>query len=397
VDLPDIASPAFKRDPFPILAGMRASCPVARLPAGGDKAPWLVTRHADVVALLKDGRFSKDMEKVPGARLPWTPAFARPLTRNMLDLDEPDHRRLRALVQQAFTPQRIEPMHARILALSTALLDQAGRSGRIDLVRDYAAPIPTIIIAEMLGIPAAHRARFQRWTSRIVAADASQWAIVRAVPAIWRFMRYLRRLIAAKRREPADDLLGALILARDGDDRMSEDELLAMAFLLIVAGHETTVNLISGGIFDLIGHPDVAERLLAEPALIGPAVEELLRFSAPVMNATVRFARHDLDLAGTPIPAGALVYASLASANRDEAVWERPDELDIARSPNRHLGFGDGPHFCAGAALARAEAQIAILEFLRRFPRARLSGVPEWKAGIILRGLRTLPLDLRGG
>jgi cytochrome P450 PksS len=131
--------------------------------------------------------------------------------------------------------------------------------------------------------------------------------------------------------------------------------------------------------------------------LIGPAVEELLRFSAPVMNATVRFARHDLELAGTHIPGGALVYASLASANRDEAIWERPDELDVARSPNRHLGFGDGPHFCAGAALARAEAQIAILEFLRRFPRARLSGVPEWKAGIILRGLRALPLDLRGG
>jgi cytochrome P450 len=397
VDLPDFASPAFKRDPFPILARMRASCPVARFSAGGEKAPWLVTRHADVVALLKDERFAKDMENVPGARLPWTPAFARPLLRNMLDLDEPDHRRLRALVQKAFTPQMIEPVSARILALSTALLDQASRSGKIDLVRDYAAPIPTIIISEMLGIPAADRAHFQRWTTIIVAADASQWAIVRAVPAIWRFMRYLRRLIAAKRRQPADDLLSALILARDGDDRMSEDELLAMAFLLIVAGHETTVNLIGGGILTLLQNPEQAERLLAEPVLIKPAVEELLRFSGPLMTASPRFARTDLDLAGTHIPGGGLVYASLASANRDAAAWDRPDELDIARNPNRHLAFGDGPHFCAGAALARAEAQIAILEFLRRFPRARVAGPLEWKPGILLRGLKALPLDLRGG
>jgi cytochrome P450 PksS len=396
MDLPDFSSPDFKCDPFPVLARMRAECPVARFPAGGDKAPWLVTRHADVVALLKDERFTTDMSQVPGARLPWIPGFARPLTRNMLDLDDPDHRRLRALVQKAFTPQMIEPMRARIHALSADLLDRAGRAGTVDLVRDYALPIPTIIISEMLGIPLSDRARFQRWTSIIVAADVSQWAMVRAVPSVWRFMRYLRRLIAGKRRQPGDDLLSRLILARDGDDRMSEDELLAMAFLLIVAGHETTVNLISGGILDLIQHSEAAERLLAEPALIGPAVEELLRFSAPVMTATVRFPRHDLDMAGTLIPGGALVYASLASANRDEAVWERPDELDIARSPNRHLGFGDGPHFCAGAALARAEAQIAILEFFRRFPQARVNGALEWKPGIILRGLKALPLDLRG-
>jgi len=396
MDLPDIASPAFKRDPFPVLARMRAECPVARLPAGGEMAPWLVTRHADVVAFLKDERFAKDWENVPGARLPWTPAFARPLTRNMLDRDEPDHRRLRGLIQKAFTAEVVEGIRPRIQALSSELLDQAGRGGKVDLVRAYALPIPTIIISEMLGVPAGDRARFQRWTGIIVAADASQWAIVRAVPAIWRFIRYLRRLIAGKRRRPADDLLSALILASDGDDRLSEDELLAMAFLLIVAGHETTVNLISGGILTLLQHPGEAERLLAEPGLIEPAVEELLRYSGPLMTATVRFARHDLDLAGTRIPGGGLVYASLASANRDEAAWEHPDRLDLKRTPNRHVAFGDGSHFCAGAALARAEARIAILEFLRRFPGARVSGPLEWKPGIVLRGLKALPLDLRG-
>jgi cytochrome P450 PksS len=215
------------------------------------------------------------------------------------------------------------------------------------------------------------------------------------VPAIWRFIRYLRGLIAHKRRRPGDDLLNALITARDGDDGMSEDELVAMAFLLIIAGHETTVNLISGGVLSLLQYPGEKARLLAEPGLIKPAVEELLRFSGPLMTATPRYARHDLDLSGTHIPAGAIVYASLASANRDEAAWERPDDLDIARTPNRHLAFGDGAHFCAGAALARAEAQIAILEFLRRFPRARVSGPLEWKPGNVLRGLKALPLDLR--
>lgn len=394
MDLPNIAAPAFKRDPFPILARMRAECPVVQLPPGGKIGPWLVTRHADVVALLKDDRFAKDVRNVPGAARPWVPAFALPLTRNMLDLDEPDHRRLRGLVQQAFTSQVVEAMRGRITALSADLLDRAGRAGKVDLVRDYALPIPTIIISEMLGIPAGDRSRFQRWTSIIVTADRSQWAIVRAVPAVWRFLRYLRGLVERKRRQPGDDLLSALIAARDGDDGMSEDELVAMAFLLIVAGHETTVNLISGGVLSLLQYPGEKARLLAEPGLIKPAVEELLRFSGPLMTASPRYARHDLDLAGAHIPAGAIVYASLASANRDEAAWERPDDLDIARAPNRHLAFGDGAHFCAGAALARAEAQIAVMEFLRRFPDARVAGPLDWKPGIVLRGLTRLPLDL---
>lgn len=351
---------------------------------------------------MTNDRFVKDRANASTpdrpAKAPWVPGPFRPLTRNMLDVDEPDHRRLRTLVQTAFTPRRIAGIAVRIEELADELLDRAGARGEIDLVADFALPIPTTIIAELLGVPAEDRHRFHRWSSRIVAADRSPWAAVRAIPAGLAFVRYLRRLLAARRAEDRDDLLGALVRAEAGGERLSEDELLAMVFLLIVAGHETTVSLIGNGALALLDHPDEKARLAADPALLEPAVEELLRFAGPLVLATERYASDDLEVAGVTIPRGELVYVALASANRDERQFPDPDRLDLAREPNRHLAFGHGIHFCLGAPLARLEARIAFGRLLARFPDFRLAADRDrlrWTGGLVLRGVQALPVSLQ--
>lgn len=388
----DVASAAFKRDPHSIFRRMRHEQPILKVRAGR-RPVWLVTRYDDVVSLLEDDRFVKDQAKVPGA-VAWVPAFARPLSRNMLDVDEPDHRRLRALVSQAFSARMVQAMRSRTEELVEQLLAQASRRNHIEVVADYAVPIPTTIIAEILGVPEADRERFHRWTSAIVAADTSGLAMVRALPAVWGMVRYLRRMVSQKRSHVTDDLTSALIAARDGNDSLSEDELLAMIFLLLVAGHETTTNLIANAIFHLSTNHGQRERLIASPELTQSAVEELLRYDGPLLTATERFMVEPTEIDGVCIPKGALVYGAIASANHDERVFTDPDLLDLGRKPNRHLSFGDGPHFCAGAALARLEAQIAIPAFLRRFPdwRQPANWAPRWKRGLVLRGLETVPL-----
>jgi cytochrome P450 len=265
----------------------------------------------------------------------------------------------------------------------------------MDLIHDYALPIPTTIIAEMLGVPVGDRHKFNRWSNRILAFGASRWGLVRAIPSIWLFLRYIRRLIATRRREPGDDLISGLIAARDSSAGFSDDELLAMIFLLIVAGHETTVNLIASGMLALLEQPDQLEKLRHDPSLAKSAVEELLRYTAAVEMATERFAREDLEIAGVKIAKGEIVFAVLASANRDPRQFLDADTLDIARDPNRHVAFGLGIHFCLGAALARLEGQIAINVLLSRAPDLRLA-VPvsslRWHSGRELRGLTALPV-----
>ncbi len=399
----NIASPEHKADPHPFYARLRAEAPVARVTLPDRQAAWLVTRYDDVAAALKDERLVKDRSRALGPdqarRQPWVPGLFRPLMRNMLDLDPPDHTRLRALVHRAFTPRLVEQMRGRIQALADELLDAVARRGRMDLVRDYALPIPTTIIAEMLGVPAGDRHRFHRWSRAIVSSSPSGWGMLRAVPSVIAFLRYIRRLIAARRAAPGDDLLGALVRAEEAGERLSEDELVAMVFLLLVAGHETTVNLIGNGALALLEHPDQMTRLRHDPALIKPAVEELLRYASPLETATERFAREDVIIAGVTIPRGALVYAALASANRDEREFPDADALDITREPNRHLAFGLGPHYCVGASLARLEGQVAIATLLRRAPDVRLAVAPgavRWRRGLVLRGLEALPVALSG-
>jgi cytochrome P450 PksS len=396
----DISSPRFKADPYPFFARLRAEAPVHRvwLPAG--LHAYLVTRYDDVVTVLKDERFGKDKTRALAPdqlkKQPWMPKVFQPLTRNMLDLDPPDHTRLRALVQKTFTPGLVEGLRGRIQELADGLLDAAIARGRMDLVRDYALPIPTTIIAEMLGIPASDRHKFQRWSRALLSASFSVWSVLVTLPSVLAFLGYIRKQVRASRAAPGTGLLHALAAAEEAGDVLSEDELLAMVVLLLIAGHETTVHLIDNSVLALLAHPEQAARLRDDPALIRPAIEEFLRYDGPLMTSTERYAREDVTIAGTTIPHGSMVFPVLSSANRDERQFPRPDELDLAREPNHHLAFGLGPHYCLGAPLARLEGQVAIGTLLRRLPNLRLTIPKEklrWRRGIALRGLEALPVE----
>jgi cytochrome P450 PksS len=284
-------------------------------------------------------------------------------------------------------------MRERIETLAERLLDSAMPMRSFDLIREYALPIPTTVIAEMLGVPIEDSNRFHRWTKAIVSSNASGPGTILIIPHVWAFLRYIRRLIRAKRQSPQDDLLTAIVQVEEAGERLSEEELMAMVFLLLVAGHETTVNLIGNGTLALLQNPEQLERLRADETLIKPAIEELLRFAGPLETATERYAREPIEAAGVEIPQGAMVFAGIASANRDERQFPNPDALDVSRDPNKHLSFGLGPHYCLGAPLARLEAQIAIAVLLRRAANLRLA-VPEqslrWRRGLVLRGLQSL-------
>ena len=395
----NIVSPQFKANPFPLLANLRASQPVlcTTLP---DKTPvWLLTRYEDVAALLKDERFPKDKRKAMTPdqlrKMPWIPPMFSPLEYNMLDLDPPDHTRLRTLVHKAFTPSLVAQMRERIQTLADELLTQIGHQGECDLIRDYALPLPMTIITEILGVPTRDRNKFHKWSKAVVSLS-SPTPTLRVIPNVWMFLRYLRRFFERRRREPRDDLASALIRAEEAGDKLNRDELLAMVFLLLIAGHETTVNLIGNGMLALFEHPEAMNRLRQEPPRIKTAVEELLRYTSPVFMSTERYAREDVTLHGITIPRGQMTLGVIGSANRDEKVFYNPDELDITREPNKHLSFGHGIHFCLGAPLARVEAEIAISTLLRRIPELRLSVPPDtlrWRPSMILRGLDSLPIS----
>lgn len=313
----------------------------------------------------------------------------------MLDVDAPDHTRLRGLVHKAFTPRLVEAMRDRVSSLTGEMLTAAERKGRMDLICDYALPLPTTIIAEMLGVPPNERHSFHRWSSAIVSMNFSQWSMLKAIPNVWSFLAYIRRLVRLRRADPRNDLLSALIGAEEVGQQLNEDELLAMVFLLLIAGHETTVNLIGNGALALLRHPEQMKMLRSNPALTNSTVEELLRYDSPLETATERYAREDMAIAGQTIPRGALVFAVLASANRGDRQFERPDELDITRQDNRHLSFGQGVHYCLGAPLARLEGQIAIGALLQRMPSLKFGAAPErlrWRRGVVLRGLEALPV-----
>lgn len=394
----DLARPSFKANPYPTYARLRDEAPCQRVRLGWRRQAWLVTRYADVSALLRDARLAKDPSAVrePGARGggPWLPPFLRPLARNMLDLDAPDHTRLRALVQKAFTPRLVEALRPRIESLAGELVSAAARDGGGDLVSRLALPLPLTIIAELLGVPGPDRARFHAWSSRIVSGTPDLRALA-VLPAVRAMFRYLRGLFELRRADPRADLITALVQAEEDGDRLSADELLGMVFLLLAAGHETTVNLIGGGVLALLQHPGELARLREEPELARRAVEELIRFTSPVEIATERYARADLELAGVRVPRGDLVLGALGSANRDPSHFPSPDVLDLAREPNRHLGFGLGAHYCLGAPLARLETEAAVSALLARAPNLRLA-VPadalRWRRHVFLRGLRELPV-----
>ncbi|TKD09903.1 cytochrome P450 family protein [Polyangium fumosum] len=394
----DILAPGFKANPFPFYARLRAEAPVFPTKLKDGRTAFLVTRYDDVVAVLKDPRFAKDRSAVltpdQQAKQPWVPDFVKPLERNMLDVDEPDHRRLRNLVHQVFTPRMVEDMRERVQRIADDLLAKVAARGRMDLVRDYALPLPLTVIAEMLGIPSEARSRFHRF-SKALMETTSNVKMLLALPHFYFMVRYLRALIAEKRARPRDDLLSALAQAEEEGSHLSENELLAMIILLTVAGHETTVNLIASGTLALLQHPGELDRLRQNPSLIKSAIEELLRFTSPVEMATERYTREDVEFAGVRLPRGSLVLVVLASANRDASQFVNPDQLDLTRDPNRHVAFGQGIHYCLGAPLARLEGQIALATLLRTLPDLRLAAAPHtlrWRPTYIVRGLEALPV-----
>lgn len=390
---PDLTSPRFWANPLPALARLRAEAPVYRIRVGGWLPMWLVTRYDDVLTVLKDDRFARDYSRI----IPWvlrglTP---RPLYRMLFTVDPPDHTRLRTLVNKAFTPRVVEQLRERIQRVCDDLLDAAAAHGRMELVRQFAVPVPVTIIAELLGIPQEDRRRFDSWSQHAIAGTSGVVRdILRGYPYMWLFVRYCRKFIARRRAEPRDDLVTALIQAEEAGDKLNEDELIAMIFALLVGGYETTVNLIASGTLALLQHPHERDRLQRNPALADSAVEELLRYTSPLAYAFPRVTREDVRIASVTIPRDELVLPLLASANRDESQFPNPDTLDIMREPNRHVAFGMGAHFCLGAPLARLEGRIALTTLFRRFPDLRLTDPPDslrWRRGAV-RGLKQLPV-----
>jgi hypothetical protein len=313
----------------------------------------------------------------------------------MLTSDPPQHTRLRKLVSKAFTARAVEDLRPRIAGIVAGLLAEIRRRGKADLVASLAYPLPVIVIAEMLGVPPEERERFKRWSDDVAATlsgpFASAEAIDRGATAVQELASYLREIIAQRRRQPRADLISALIAAEEQGQVLSEDEILSTSMLLLIAGNETTTNLIGNGVLALLRHPDQLQRLRDDPSLIRSAVEELLRYAGPVQG-TARVATEDVEIGGRRIAAGQLVFALLAAANRDPAQFANPDHLDIGRQPNPHVAFGDGIHFCLGAPLARAEAQEAISGLLQQFPALALDGEPEWGGTFVIRGVRSLPI-----
>jgi cytochrome P450 PksS len=393
----DLAGAGFRADPYPTFARLRRDAPVCRLKMPGFGEGWMVTRYDDVVAALKDPSLSSDMMAArPGGKSRWVPRPFRILAKTMVTTDDPDHARLRTLVHKGFTPKMVERMADRVQEISDELL--AGLEGRetFDLLEEFALVLPMTVISEMLGVPQKERAKFRHFMLHLLdGPPPGLWRLITGLTNNIRMIRYLDGLIDLRRAQPDEGLITALVAAEQSGDRLSQDELVGMVFLLLLAGHETTVNLIGNGVLALIDNRDQLELLAGNPGLIKTAIEELLRYTNPVQHTIIRHAREDMEIGGVKIAKGERVVLMVAAANRDEAAFADSEKLDIARDPNRHLGFGLGIHFCLGAPLARMEGAIALNALIRKFPDIRLA-IPrdavKWRPNSLLRGLANLPV-----
>lgn len=398
-----MASKEFQTNPYQLYLRLREHDPVMAMDYRFIGQTFFVTRYDDVVTVLKDPRFSNEQRKLSGARdwskNPLIPGIVRSFANTMVMVDEPDHARLKNLVHKGFTPRMIQQMATRIDEISHSLLDQAAKKQPADLIADFALPLPLIIISEMMGVPLKERDRFNRLIKSFLKATSSPSTLTMLAqfPNTFALDRFFRDLITLRRSDPQNDLITALVQAEEQGDKLSEDELVAMLLLLLLAGHETTVNLLGNGTLALMEHPDQLNALTSDLSLLDSAIEEILRFTGPVQHVAQRYALEDVDLSGHRIPKGSTVIVGIASANRDEAVFKNADQFNVTRSPNRHIAFGMGIHYCLGAPLARLEAKIAFTVLLTRFPRLKLA-VPSdqlvWQGAPSMRGLESLPLYL---
>jgi cytochrome P450 len=384
--------PEFLADPYPTYHRLRTEDPVHHSPLGF----WVLTRYDDVVASLRDPRLVK--EPIAGFVAARFGVTVPGMGLSMLDRDPPDHTRLRGLVSKAFTPRVVEGLRPHIRQIVDGLLDRVADAGGMDVIEDFAYPLPVIVICELLGVPVEDHERFKGWSldiargldSIMVPPDSD--VPRRSIAARNALGDYFRALIAERRASPRNDLLTGLIAAEEAGDTLSEQELLATCILLLIAGHETTVNLLGNGTLALLRHPDQLERLRANPDLIASAVEELLRYDGPVQR-TARIPSADVTIGGRTIGKGEMVMPFIAAADRDPAQFPDPDRLDLGRTDNRHIAFGWGVHFCLGAPLARVEGQIAINALVTRFPKLAVATErPEYRESLTLRGLKALPV-----
>jgi len=396
----DPRQPQVIADPFPSLAQLRASDPVHWSDILGG---WVLTRYGDCRAALNDKRLSAD--RITPFRDHLKPSARARIVDLLKTLglwavftDPPAHTRLRGLINRAFTPRAIAALQPAIQGLVDALIDRLPDRDQIELIGDFAYPLPATVIAVMVGAPATDLDRFKLWSDDLAAFVGNALAVPdkrdRAQASVVDMSAYIRDLAVMRRRQPRDDIMSGLIAAAAGGDRLSEDELIATCILLLFAGHETTTNLIGNGMLALLRHPAELTRLRAEPELIENAVEEMLRYDGPTMAMT-RIARDDADYGDRRVRSGDRLYVMLNAANRDPAEFPQPDRFDIGRADNRHISFGYGIHYCVGAPLARLEAKIGIASLLRRLPGIALAaGNLAWSDSFVLRGLRALPLGI---
>ena len=393
--------PEFLTNPYPFYERLRSLSPVLRAPGAVELGAWIVTSHSACSTALRSKQFGKEGQKVlPPEKLAMIPLERLDLVdrrrNNMLFRDPPDHTRLRGLVSQAFTPRTIERLRPHIGEIAEHLLDDAQKRGSMDLIADFAFPLPIIVIAELLGVPPEERDRFKTWSNQLIVGLsplAQQEDFVRIAKAIGELDDYLSGVIAERRRAPRQDLISELIQAQEAGDQLSQDEMVATCRLLLTAGHETTVNLIGNGTLALLRHPEEWARLRADTGLLPGAIEELLRYDSPV-QMTLRFTLEDTQLGNQAVSRGDLLMVLTGAANHDPEHYAEPARLDVTReNAHSHLAFGAGIHYCLGASLARLEGQIAIGGLLRRMPGLQVAAEPlEWRKNPVLRGLKSLPV-----
>ncbi|GLY11690.1 cytochrome P450 family protein [Pseudobacillus badius] len=382
----------FAKNPYPAYEKLRETDPVYPITLPDGQRGWMITTYEAAVEALKDQRMIKDFSKLFGDQMGHRSVF----TENMLFSDPPDHKRLRGLVQKAFTPKMIAGMRGRIQEITDELLEKAAERPHMNLIDDVAFPLPIIVICEMLGVPSADRDKFRIWSNSLIEGSNGENA-ERIYEHMNEFTGYLGDWFAKTQENPGDDLISQLIQAEEKGDQLTERELYGVVSLLIIAGHETTVNLIGNGMLSLLQHPDQFKKLQSHPELIQSAIEELLRFEGPVEFSTSRWAGEDFEFKGKAMKRGDIVIVALNSANHDPLQFENPDLLDITREKSPHLAFGTGIHHCLGAPLARMEGEIAISSLMRRFPAMKLSIDPaelEWRPGMIVRGVKEIPVSL---
>jgi cytochrome P450 len=394
----DLYSQSMKNDPYPVFDRMRQNDPVFAQPGiDGQTTIWFLTQYDDVELLLRhDDRFVRDQRNaLPPEQVYQLDDLQVLLNTHMLNKDGVEHRRLRNLVSKAFTPLRVKALRPRIQAITDQLIDGVQERGQMDLITDYAFQVPTIVISELLSVPIEDRQRFKAWSNAFVAPALDEASQTHAAQLMQEFVSYLRELFATRRQAPQDDLISALVRAQEAGDQLSEAELFSTTVLLIVAGHETTVNLIGNAVLAMLRQEETWRLLMQDTGLMEVAVEEFLRYDSPLERALVRWAAQDTVMGGQQIKKGDMVIGVVGSANRDPKHFAHPERLDLHRGSQRHLAFGHGAHYCLGAPLARLEGEIALNTLLRRLPNLRLA-VPEselvWQTVPIFRGLTGLPV-----